>query len=160
MAQVQGSSMNDAWTKAIASYERDLNSKQLQAIQTPTSPEDIVARMEQFETDRLSNRSGKLMDRVKSITDRLVRFSKIVDVMTTSNAEASLIWGSLKLLLTIVHQSLKVYEKICQNLVTVGESLQVVELLAETFTHSQLVSDKVVQYYCSILRFWRKAIKH
>ena len=160
MAQVQGPSINDAWTKAIASYRRDLNPKQLQTVQTLTSPEDIVKHMEQLEKDRMSSQSGKLMHRVKSVTDRLVRFSKVVDVMTTSNAEASLMWGSLKLLLTIVHQSTEEYERICQSLLTVGESLQVVELLANTFRHSPLVSECVVNYYCSILHFWRKAIKH
>lgn len=160
MATVQGSSISDAWNKAITSYKRDLNSKQLQTVQAFTSPEMIVAQMEQLEKNRRSSPSGKLMVRVKSITDRLVRFSKVVDVMTTSNAEASLVWGSLKLLLTIVHQSLEVYEKICQSLVAVGESLEVVALLAETFRHSDLVSNHVVRYYCSILHFWRKAIKH
>lgn len=160
MATIQGSSIRNAWIEAIASYKRDLNAKQLQTVQASTSPEMIVAHMEQLEKDRLSSRSGKIMNQVKSITDRLVRFSKVVDVMTTSNAEASLIWGSLKLLLTIVHQSLEVYEKICQSLITVGESLQVVELLAETFAHSDLVSNYVVRYYCSILHYWRKAIKH
>ena len=160
MAKVQGSSIHDAWTKAIASYKRDLNSKQLQTVQTLTSPSDIVEHMAQLEKDRISSKSGKLMNRVSSITDRLVRFSKVVDVMTTSNAEASLIWGSLKLLLTIVHQFSEEYERICQSLVTVGESLQVVELLAQTFSHSPIVSECVVKYYCSILHFWRKAIKH
>ena len=160
MAQIQGSSINDAWTQATASYKRNLNSKQLQTVQAFTSPEDIVKHMEQLEKDRMTSRSGKLLNQVKSITDRLVRFSKVVDVMTTSNAEASLIWGSLKLLLTIVHQFLEEYQRICQTLVTVGESLQVVELLAETFSHSPIVSEYVVKYYCSILHFWRKAIKH
>lgn len=88
MARVQGSSINDAWTKAIASYQRHLNPKQLQTVQTLTSPEDIVEHMEKLKKDRTSSQSDKLMNRVKSITDRLVRFSKVVDVMTTSNAEA------------------------------------------------------------------------
>lgn len=160
MANDQGSSINDAWTKAIASYKRDLDPKQLQTVQTLTSPEEIVMHMERLEKDRTSSGSCKLMDRVKGITNRLVRFSRVVDAITTSNAEASLIWGSLKLLLTIVHQFAEVYERICQSLVTIGESLQVVELLAETFDHSPLVSECVVTYYCSILHFWRKAIKH
>lgn len=160
MPQAQGSSINDAWAKAMASYKRQLNSKQLQTVQALTSPEDIVKHMEQLKNDRMSGKSGKLLNQVKSITDRLVRFSTIVDVMTTSNAEASLVWGSLKLLLTIVHQSSEEYERICQSLVTVGESLQVVELLAETFSHSPIVSECVVKYYCSILHFWRKAIKY
>ncbi len=161
MSNVQPSqAIIDAWTKAIASYKRNLNLQQLQAVQTPTSPQDIVAHMETLEKDRASSRSGKVIDRVKSVADRLVRFSKVVDTMTTSNAEASLIWGSLKLLLTIVHQSAEVYEKICQSLIVVGESLPVVELIAETFVHSDLVNKYVVEYYCSILHFWRKALKY
>lgn len=91
MAQLQGSLINDAWTRAVESYKRDLNSKQLQTVQALTFPEDIVKHMEQLEEKRMSSRSGKLMNGVKSITDRLVRFSKVVDVMITSNAEASLI---------------------------------------------------------------------
>lgn len=160
MAKVQGTSINDAWPKAIASYKRQLNSKELQTVQTLTSPEDIVKHMEQLEKDRRFSRSGKFMNRIKSITDRLGQFSKVVDIMTMSNVEASLIWGSLKLLLTIVHQFSEEYERICQSLVTVGESLQIVELLAETFSHSPIVGEYVVKYYCSILHFWRKAIKH
>lgn len=160
MGNVQGSSINDAWTNARAFYERNLDKEQQQTVKALTSPKDIVKHMEQLETNRKSSHSGKLMNRVKSITDRLVRFSKLVDVMASSNAEASLIWGSLKLLLTIVHQFSEEYERICQSLVTVGESLQVVDLLAETFSHSSIVSACVVNYYCSILHFWRKAIKH
>ncbi len=161
MSNVQASqAISDAWTKALASYQRNLNPQQLQAVQTPTSPQDIVAHMETLEKDRASSRSGKIIDRVKSVADRLVRFSKVVDTMTTSNAEASLIWGSLKLLLTIVHQSAEVYEKICQSLIIVGESLPVVELIAETFVHSDLVNKYVVEYYCSILHFWRKALTY
>ena len=160
MAQAQGSPIHDAWTTAIASYKRDLNPKRLQEVQTLTSPQDIVSHMKNLEKARASSASGKLVDRVKAITDRLVRFSRVVDVMTTSNSEASLIWGSLKLLLTIAHQSSEVYGKICDSLEVVDESLQVVDLLAETFAHSQLVSGYIVKYYCSILHFWRKAIKH
>lgn len=160
MANVQASqTISDAWTKAITSYKRNLNPKELQAVQTPTSPQDIVTHMKSLEKDRASSRSGKLIDRVKSVTDRLVRFSKVIDTMTTSNVEASLIWGSLKLLLTIVHQSFEVYEKICQSLMIVGESLSIVELLGDTFVHSELVQHSVVEYYSSILLYWRKALK-
>ena len=158
MANIQA--INDAWTKAKLSYKRELDKKELQTVETLTSPEDIVTHMTQLEKGHVSSSSGKLINRVKSVTDRLVRFSKVIDMMTASNAEASLIWGSLKLLLTIVHQSSEIYEKICQSLITVGESLPVVGLLAETFAHSDLVVDCIVRYYCSILRFWRKALKH
>lgn len=162
MAQSQAPPIQfqDAWTEAMASYRRELNPKQLQEVQTPTKPQDVITHMEQLEKTRASSTSGKLIDQVKKITDRLVLFSTVVDSMTQSNPEASLIWGSLKLLLTIVHQFSEVYGKICESLVVVGESLEVMKILAKTFKHSPTVQDSIVEYYCSILHFWRKAIKY
>ena len=160
MANHQGSKINDTWAKAMASYKRELNEKQYQMVKALTCPQDIIVHMKQLEKDHTSSSSGKFIDRVKGVTDCLVRFSTIVDTMTSSSMEASLIWGSLKVLLTIAHQSSEMYKKICESFMVVGESFQIVGLLADTFAQSDLVSDCIVRYYCSILRFWRKTLKH
>lgn len=160
MANIQGSKINDTWAKAMASYKQELNEKQYQMVKALTSPQDIIVHMKQLEKDRTSSSSGKFIDRVKGVTDCLVRFSNIVDTMTLNNLEASLIWGSLKLLLTIAHLSSEVYKKICESFMMVGENFQIMGLLADTFAQSDLVSDCIVRYYCSILRFWRKTLKH
>ena len=78
--------------------------------------------------------------------------------MTSSNTEASLIWGSLKLLLTIVHQSAEAYAKICQSILAVSDSFPTVELLATTFDHSELVCSHIAAFYASVLRFWSRAL--
>lgn len=147
------------WAKTLASYKKDLTRKDLLVIEAITSPRDIANHIKDLEARTHAGTSGAFADRIHAITGRLTQFSNVIDVLTSSNTEASLIWGTLKLLLTIVHQSSEEYGKICKSILAVSDSFPIVELVTETFNHSELVCDHVVAFYTSVLRFWSKALK-
>lgn len=151
--------VNNIWDKTLASYKKELPRKDLMVVECITSPTDIAKHVEDLEAKRHAGKRGSFADRVHAITGRLTQFSFVIDAMTSSNVEASLIWGSLKLLLTVVHQSAEEYEKICRSILAVSDSFPIVELVAETFNHSELVCSHVVAFYESLLKFWSKALK-
>ena len=160
MATVEAATaINSLWTKTLTSYKKDLPQKDLVVVEEIITPADIANHIQNLEAKTHTGKSGAFADRVHAVTGRLTQFGNVIGALTSSNAEASLIWGSLKLLLTIVHQSGEEYQKICQSIIAVGDSFPAVELVAETFKHSQLVCDHIVAFYDSVLKFWRKALK-
>ena len=159
MARVEAAkAVSGIWTRTLASYKKELSPKDLIAVEKFTSPTDVANHIEKLEAKRHSGKRGAFADRIHSITARLTRFSSVIDIMTSSNTEASLIWGSLKLLLTIIHQSAEAYEKICWSILAVSDSFPTVELVATTFDHSELVCSHIVAFYESVLQFWSKAL--
>ena len=159
MARVEAAkAVSDVWSRTLASYKKDLPPKDLSALEEITSPKDVANHIENLEAKRHAGKRGAFAEKVHSITTRLTRFSSVIDIMTSSNIEASLIWGSLKLLLTIVHQSAEAYGKICQSILTVSDSFPTVELLATTFDHSELVCSHIAAFYESVLLFWSRAL--
>lgn len=151
--------VNDVWARTLASYKKDLSRKDLLVVEAITSPADVANHIEDLEAKTHAGKSGAFTDRFHAITDRLIQFSNVIGAITSSNTEASLIWGSLKLLLTIVHQSSEEYEKICKSILAVSDSFPAVGLVTETFSHSDLVCGHVVDFYTSVLKFWSKALK-
>ncbi len=147
------------WAKTLASYKKDLSGKDLLVFEETTSPRNIADHIEDLEAKTHAGKSGAFADRVHAITGRLTQFSTVIDVIASGNAETSLIWGSLKVLLTIVHRSSEEYVKICQSILAVSDSFPIVELVTETFNHSGLVCDHAVAFYTSVLKFWSKALK-
>ena len=159
MARVEAAkAVSDLWSRTLASYKKDLPPKDLSALEEITSPKDVANHIENLEAKRHAGKRGAFAEKVHSITTRLTRFSSVIDIMTSSNIEASLIWGSLKLLLTIVHRSAEAYAKICQSILAVSDSFPTVELLATTFDHSELVCSHIAAFYASVLRFWSRAL--
>ncbi len=159
MARVQAAeAVSDIWARTLASYKKDLPPKDLSAVEAITSPADIANHIENLEAKRHAGKRGAFAEKVHSIATRLTRFSSVIDIMTSSNIEASLIWGSLKLLLTIVNQSAEAYGKICQSILAVSDSFPTVELLATTFDHSELVCSHIAAFYESVLLFWSRAL--
>lgn len=160
MSRVEAAkAVSSVWTKTLASYRKDLPRKDLIVIEEIISPTDIANYIKDLEAKTHTGKSGAFADRVHAITGRLTQFSAVIDAMTSSNIEAALIWGSLKLLLTIVHQSAEEYGKICQSILAVSDSFPIVELVAQTFDHSELVCSHVVAFYESVLHVWSKALK-
>ena len=160
MARVEAAkAVSNIWSRTLASYKEDLPPKDLSALEKITSPTDVANHIENLEAKRHAGKRGAFADRIHAITARLTRFSSVIDIMTSSNTEASLIWGSLKLLLTIIHQSAEAYEKICQSILAVSDSFPTVELLATTFDHSELVCSHIAAFYASVLLFWSKALR-
>ena len=152
-------SVSSAWAKTLAAYEKQLNTKEFLDVQEITSPTDVAKHVEDLEAKRHSSKHGAIADRVHAVTGRLIQFSSVLDAITSSNLEASLIWGSLKLLLTIVHRTSGQYYKVCESILAVGNSFPSVELLAKVFDHSELVCSHIVAFYESVLQFWSKALK-
>jgi hypothetical protein len=150
--------VRNVWALTLAKYKKDLSPKDLLVVGAITSPNDIARHIEHLEARTHTGKSGAFADRVHAITGRLTQFSNVIDAMTSSNTEASLIWGSLKLLLTIVQKSSEEYVKICQSILAVSDSFPIIELLTETFNHSELVCDHTAAFYITVLRFWSKAL--
>ena len=151
--------INEVWVKTLASYKKDLSRKDLLVVEAITSPVDVANHIKDLESTTHAGKSGRFADRVHSITGRLTQFSDVIGAITSSNTEASLVWGSLKLLLTIVHRSSEEYGKICKSILAVSDSFPVVDLVTETFNSSELVCGHVKGFYTSVLTFWSKALK-
>ena len=151
--------VSTVWADTLAFFKKDLSPKDLLVVEAITSPEDISKHIETLEAKKNMGKSGTFANKVHTITGRLTKFSSVIDVITSSNTEASLIWGSLKLLLTIVHNSLEEYEKIGKSILAVSESFPIIELWAGTFKHSGIVCGQVVAFYTSVLGFWSKALQ-
>ena len=151
--------VNIVWARTLASYKKDLSRKDLLVVEAVTSPADVASHIKDLEDATHAGKSGRFADRLHSITGRLTQFSNVIGAITSSNTEASLVWGSLKLLLTIVHQSSEEYGKICQSILAVSDSFSIVDLVTETFNSSELVCGYVGNFYISVLAFWSKALK-
>ena len=151
--------VNGVWAKTLESYRKDLSRKDLLTVEGITLPTDIANHMKDLEAKTHAGKRGAFADRIHAVTGRLTQFSNVISAVTSSNTEASLIWGSLKLLLTIVHQSFKEYEKICKSILAVSDAFPIVELVTETFSHSDLVCGPAADFYSCVLRFWSKALK-
>ena len=151
--------VSTVWADTLASFKKDLSPKDLLVVETVTSPKDVAKHIKTLEAKSHMGKRGAFADQINAITGHLTKFSSVIDVITSSNIEASLIWGSLKLLLTIVHKSLEEYEKICKSILAVSESFPIIELWAGTFKHSDIVCGQVVAFYTSVLGFWSKALQ-
>ena len=159
MSKVEAAgAVNAVWIETLASYKKDLSRKDLLVVEANTSPTDVVNHIKSLEAKTHAGKSGAFADRIYAITGRLTQFSNVIGAITSSNTEASLVWGSLKFLLTIVHKSSEEYEKICQSILAVGDFFAVVDLVSETFNSSELVCGHVVGFYTSVLTFWSKAL--
>ena len=152
--------VSSAWAVTLASYKKELNPRDLMLVQEITSPIDVANHIEYLEKKRRASKHGAIVDQIHLITGRLVQFSSVVDAITSSSPEAALIWGSLKLLLTIIHRTGEDYAKICKSILAVGNAFPTVEMLAKVFDHSDLVCSHVVAFYKSVLHFWSKALKY
>ena len=160
MSKVEAAgAVNNVWAKTLASYKKDLSRKDLLVVETITSPADVANHIKDLENTTHAGKSGRFADRVHSITGRLSQFSNVIGAVTSGNTEASLVWGSLKLLLTIVHQSSEEYEKICKSILAVSDSFPIIDLVTETFNSSELVYGHVADFYKSVLTFWSKALR-
>lgn len=104
MARVEAAkAVSNVWSKTLELYKKELPRKDLVVVEGITSPTDIANHIKDLEAKTHTGKSGAFADRVYAITGRLTQFSTVIDAMTSSNSEAALIWGSLKLLLTIIH---------------------------------------------------------
>ena len=160
MAGVEAvNAINTVWNRTLASYKNELSPKEYVIVEAITSPTDIADHIKGLDAKRHSGKRGAFADKVDAITSRLTQFSSVIDILTSSNTDASLIWGSLKLLLTIVHRSGQEYDKICQSIEAVSNSFPTIELVAITFEHSELVGRHVAIFYECVLKFWSKALK-
>lgn len=90
-----------AWEQALGSLKKSLPSKDLKRLQLPVSPADLVSHVEAW----LASKPGKAKKAVNVMgqtVSRIQRFSSCVDQLAQgSPAPATLLWGSIKFILTV-----------------------------------------------------------
>lgn len=93
-----------AWEQALGSLKKSLPSKDLKRLQLPVSPADLVSHVEAWLASKPSN-AKKAVNIMGQTVSRIQRFSSCVDQLAQgSPAPATLLWGSIKFVLTVCFQ--------------------------------------------------------
>lgn len=93
----------DAWKEAVEKYQKTLSKKdQLQVLQTPTGPADVVKDIEKWHEKLDKTKSTKVAAAISSGLARLQRFTTSIDMLAQGSSKAGcLLWGSIKFALTV-----------------------------------------------------------
>ena len=95
-----------AWERALGSLKKSLPSKDLKRLQLPVSPADLVSHVETWLASK-PGRTRKAINVMGQTVSRIQRFSSCVDQLAQgSPAPATLLWGSIKFVLTVCIQGL------------------------------------------------------
>ena len=102
MASPYSSPPMTMWENAIATYKKSLTTKDLQQLQVPTSPQDLVAYIAGWEQKRKKSKYTKIAAVLQACTSRIERFSAVIDQLAQGCPQpACLLWGSIKFVLTV-----------------------------------------------------------
>ena len=94
-----------AWELALGSLKKSLPSKDLKRLQLPVSPDDLVHLVEAWLTSK-PGKARKAVDVMGQTASRIQRFSGCIEQLAQgSPAPASLLWGSIKFVLTVCLQN-------------------------------------------------------
>ncbi|EPS37078.1 hypothetical protein H072_9294 [Dactylellina haptotyla CBS 200.50] len=121
----------------------------------PTNPEpndvlDFVTRANYLGSKRNSRKFG---DRIRPFLTAVHQFSGTVDVMVQSNPEiASLVWGSVKFLMTILMAHNKYFEDATSILQRIGRYCPLVEEFRMLLPEPKL-EDVICEFYAIIINF-------
>lgn len=92
----------DAWKKALETYKKSLPKKDHKVIQMPSGPGDVVKDIVEWELKQRKSKSRKVATAIGGGLARLQRFSASIDMLAQgSPAPGCLLWGSIKLVLTV-----------------------------------------------------------
>ena len=95
-----------AWERALGSLKKSLPSKDLKRLQLPVSPNDLVQHVEAWLASK-PGKTRKAIDVMGQTASRIQRFSGCIDQLAQgSPAPATLLWGSIKFVLTVCLQHL------------------------------------------------------
>ena len=96
-----------AWERASTSLKKSLPPKDLKRLQLPVSPNDLIHHVETW----LASKPGKAKKAINVTGQtvlRIQRFSNCLDQLAQgSPAPASLLWGSIKFVLTVCLQAFR-----------------------------------------------------
>lgn len=93
-----------AWEQALGSLKKSLPSKDLKRLQLPVSPADLVSSVETWLASN-PRKAKKAVNVMGQTVSRIQRFSSCVDQLAQgSPAPATLLWGSIKFVLTVFLQ--------------------------------------------------------
>ena len=103
---IEGTSAVLAWERALSSLKKSLPSKDLKRLQLPVSPDDLVQHVEVWLASK-PGKTRKAIDVMGQTASRIQRFSGCIGQLAQgSPAPASLLWGSIKFVLTVCLQHL------------------------------------------------------
>lgn len=120
----------------------------------------MLKELEQWQAKRVGSKHSKVVDQVRDGLARMQSFNRALDLIAQGTPfPGCLVWGSVVFLLTILQNATEEYDKICKALTRMIECLPAVELYTEAFSDSSLIQGCVIDFYCSLLRFWIKACK-
>ena len=95
-----------AWKQALESLKKSLPPKDLKRLQLPVSVEDLVHHVDGW----LASKPGKTRKAINVMgqtVSRIQRFSSCIDQLAQGSPDpASLLWGSIKFVLTVRLQHL------------------------------------------------------
>ena len=95
-----------AWERALGSLKKSLPAKDLKRLQLPVSPDDLVHHIEAWLLSK-PGKTRKAVDVMGQTASRIQRFSGYIGQLAQgSPAPASLLWGSIKFVLTVCLQHL------------------------------------------------------
>ena len=90
-----------AWEQALGSLKKSLPSKDLKRLQLPVTPNDLVQHVEAWLASK-PGKTRKAIDVMGQTVSRIQRFSSCIEQLAQgSPAPASLLWGSIKFVLTV-----------------------------------------------------------
>ena len=99
-----GISTTQVWEKALRSLKKSLPPKDLKRLQLPVSPEDLIYYVETWLASK-PGKTRKAFNVMGQTVSRVQRFSSCVDQLAQgSPAPATLLWGSIKFVLTVCLQ--------------------------------------------------------
>lgn len=120
----------------------------------------MLNELEQWQAKRVGSKHSKVIDQVRDGLARMQSFNRALDPIAQGTPfPGCLVWGSVVFLLTILQHATEEYDKICKALTRMIERLSAVEIYTQAFSDSSLIQGCVVDFYCSLLRFWIKACK-
>ncbi|KAA8898267.1 hypothetical protein FN846DRAFT_991730 [Sphaerosporella brunnea] len=132
------STANKSWKQASERFNKFISKENLAAeIEQSMSPQDLI----------------------KTNSDRLLKFSAVIDGLAAGGPGGGVVWGSIRCALSLVKSHAEQYEKLLEALVFIAESLPGVDMYANTFLDSARVQECILDFYESIMRFWQRAIK-
>ncbi|KAF8537821.1 hypothetical protein BDD12DRAFT_911208 [Trichophaea hybrida] len=139
----------------------NLSKKELSEIQNQDlSALALVISISVFQKRQNEDRTTKFVERLDQQFSRIERLGNAMNVLVSYNpSPAALQWGSVLIVLKLVHDLADEYERLLSTLVDIVQHLPHIEQYGQTFSESDLVQQSLSAAYASILLFWVKAMK-
>ncbi|EPS41471.1 hypothetical protein H072_4653 [Dactylellina haptotyla CBS 200.50] len=150
----------DPMSTACTRYASLLSEKELSQFK-PATVDDLEEEVRRLEDHKLKkSMSFKIGKKIQPLVDFLRRHTDAVDTMVQANPfPAALVWGSLKVLLTLAFYHMNYFESLVKMLNEIGDTLDIYRQYEKVLKSSTLVQRKLELVYFDILCFFYKAKK-